>query len=387
MAIINFNSISGVSTISATSSITVGDKFISSAGVGLGQTTLAGRNAGVSTATGTIIFNSNNAKVQVYNGTEWVSIGDEQYIEATGGTISDYESGSYIYRAHIFTSSGTFSVTAAPAGASVEYLVVAGGGSGGQNNGGGAGGGGGGGFRTSVVGATSGGGASAEPDFPVSTSPGSYTVTIGAGAAAVNGSAGGQGTASVFNNGGPNPISSTGGGGGGNQSPASSGGSGGGGGEISPTAAGGAGTPGQGYSGGNGNFTGGNSGAGGGGAGQAGQNSTAPAVGSGGNGQSSIIAYGPSNPVTYAGGGGASGNGLAGSSGGAGGGGNGGAGSGGSGTVTSGTFATGGGGGGTYQTGAGTASGGSGIVVVRYQIGALAATAKATGGAISYYQW
>ena len=37
--------------------ITVGDKFINSSGVGLGQTTTAGRNAGINTAIGTIIYN------------------------------------------------------------------------------------------------------------------------------------------------------------------------------------------------------------------------------------------------------------------------------------------------------------------------------------------
>ena len=45
---------------------------------------------------------------------------------------------------------------------------------------------------------------------------------------------------------------------------------------------------------------------------------------------------------------------------------------------------TGGGGGGGGSVGTG-ANGGSGIVVVRYQIGQLAASAKATGGAISFY--
>jgi len=50
---------------------------------------------------------------------------------ATGGVISDYTSGSDVYRAHIFTSSGTFNVTALgtnnPTSDKVEYLVVAGG--------------------------------------------------------------------------------------------------------------------------------------------------------------------------------------------------------------------------------------------------------------------
>ena len=33
-------------------------------------------------------------------------------LTATGGVISDYTSGSDVYRAHIFTSSGTFDVSA-----------------------------------------------------------------------------------------------------------------------------------------------------------------------------------------------------------------------------------------------------------------------------------
>jgi hypothetical protein len=33
-------------------------------------------------------------------------------LTATGGVISDYVDGSDVYRAHIFTSSGTFDVTA-----------------------------------------------------------------------------------------------------------------------------------------------------------------------------------------------------------------------------------------------------------------------------------
>ena len=66
-----------------------------------------------------------------------------QGITATGGVISDYTSGPAIYRAHIFTSSGTFSVSALspnPTFNSVEYLVVAGGGGGGGSYGGSGGG-------------------------------------------------------------------------------------------------------------------------------------------------------------------------------------------------------------------------------------------------------
>ena len=89
---------------------------------------------------------------------------------ASGGMISDYTSGSDIYRAHIFNATGTFVVSSLSndptLGNTVDALVVAGGGGGGgQYHGGG---GGAGGMRTST-------------SIPVSTSPGAYTVTIGAG--------------------------------------------------------------------------------------------------------------------------------------------------------------------------------------------------------------
>ena len=70
-------------------------------------------------------------------------------LTATGGVISDYtDPGSgTIYRSHVFTSSGTFTVSQAAVAIpnNVEYLVVAGGGGGGGNVGGG---GGAGGYRT-----------------------------------------------------------------------------------------------------------------------------------------------------------------------------------------------------------------------------------------------
>ena len=79
-------------------------------------------------------------------GTDASNLYVEGGLTATGGVISDYVDGSDIYRAHIFTSSGTFDVTAPGAfGDTVEYLVVAGGGGGGEyasNRGGGGGAGG-----------------------------------------------------------------------------------------------------------------------------------------------------------------------------------------------------------------------------------------------------
>jgi hypothetical protein len=53
-------------------------------------------------------------------------------LTATGGVISDYTDGPAVYRAHVFTSTGTFTVSAPGGyGDTVEYLVVAGGGGGG----------------------------------------------------------------------------------------------------------------------------------------------------------------------------------------------------------------------------------------------------------------
>ena len=56
-------------------------------------------------------------------------------LTATGGIISDYTSGSDVYRAHIFTSSGALNVSALSQniinGDNVDLLVVAGGGGGG----------------------------------------------------------------------------------------------------------------------------------------------------------------------------------------------------------------------------------------------------------------
>ena len=345
-------------------------------------------------------------------------------LTATGGVISDYTSPpGAVYRAHVFTSSGTFTVSALSTNPtlpnSVEYLVVGGGGAGGSAAGGGAGG-----FRTNVPGYPAVGTA-----FPVTAGPTSYSVIIGAGAAGFSNNSqsvvANNGSVSVFDNGGPNPISSAGGGGGGHYpgSNGAAGGSGGGGGTPSPPFAGGAGTnyPGptqQGFPGGSGSTTLYTSG-GGGGAGAVGADATPTQSGPGGAGYP--IAIETAAAKTYAGGGGGGvqqGPGKAAGAGGAGGGGGGGAwtsatwGLGGSpggqpgapgGSLSTsppfsagssptadgwggdGGTSTGGGGGGMGVSVTHSGSGGSGIVVVRYQIAQLTATAKATGGAISFY--
>ena len=163
-------------------------------------------------------------------------------LTATGGVISDYTSGSDVYRSHIFTSSGTLNVTALGTfPAAVDYLVVAGGGGGGCRGGGGGAGG----LRATTD--QTGGGGSLESAVPVAVAP--YAVVVGAGgdgsvatdAKGVNGV-----NSSLAYNGGT--ITSTGGGGGGSDvsGPGAPGGSGGGG---SNNNAKGSGTANQGYDG------------------------------------------------------------------------------------------------------------------------------------------
>ncbi len=310
-------------------------------------------------------------------------------LTATGGIINDYSSGPVVYRSHIFTTSGTFDITAlGDFGTTIEYLVVAGGGGGGNGNGGG---GGGGGYRTNVTGDTSGGGASAEPPYTIAT--GAYTVTVGGGGIGAPPSGPGQsGSPSDFH---PTPVShpsptfirSIGGGaaGGGNNNGAT-GGSGGGGGGRAGSTNGGSGTANQGYDGGGGNHP--NYG-GGGGAGAGAVGGDAPGSGPGGAGgnglRTSIVGStypigtpgpGPTTGGWLAGGGNGTNDGAHGAQ-------TGGAGGGATGRGAIGTVSTGGGGGGDAGTGV-TGTGGSGIVVIRYQI-ASTATAKASGGAISFY--
>ena len=340
---------------------------------------------------------------------------------ATGGVINDYTDGSTVYRAHIFTSSGTFEVTSVGnIETGVEYLVVGGGGAGGEQHGGG---GGAGGLLTNLSGYPL-----AQAAYPISVGP--YTVRIGAGGNAVNDDRA-PGSKSEFY---PTPVShpsptrirAEGGGGGGSYQPddakraGADGGSGGGGvGLDRPSVApGGAGEnyPGptqQGFPGGTGP-TGGAApgGAGGGGATAAGTGHpdipSSPGAGAGVGGAGAQVAIagptattftgvGAKNPSNnqyqyFAGGGGGGAYQSSGNTGGAGG-----VGGGGTGAnfpdpfpqpnvqARQGLFATGGGGGGSGQGGRPGGSGGSGICIIRYKLAFTTGTAKATGGAISFY--
>jgi len=154
-------------------------------------------------------------------------------IKATGGSVEEIGD----YKVHTFTSAGTFTVDSIDAGLptpakAVDYVVVGGGGGGGYSYGGGAGAGG---FREGHVEAISGpytaSPLAASSSIPISASPGSYPVAVGAGGGQSGLYNDGQnGSTSTFST-----ISSSGGGGGGGtgQGPGNPGGSGGGGGKQS----------------------------------------------------------------------------------------------------------------------------------------------------------
>ena len=342
--ILTANSFIGISSVT----ITNGTSSLNKHSVGIGTTDTAGRNAGVGTAVGTLVYNSQTKEVQVYNADKtWAAVYEEPFV-ATGGSKT-YSGDNTI---HTFTSPGTFQVTSGSRN-NLEYLVVAGGG------GAGGGGGGAGGYRTGT-------------GFSVST--GSYPVAVGAGGNGGTGNPGSHGSAgndSVFST-----ITSAGGGRGGGSGggAAGNGGSGGGGGQDQPGVVGSGNTPPvsppQGNNGGGSERGGYGGGGGGGGAGQAGSNAVSISGvisrgGAGGNGTANSIS---GSSVTYAGGGGGGCNTNTSNAPGVGPGGSGGGGNGAStvnGNGNAGSVNTGGGGGGGEYNGNG-AGGGSGIVIVSY---------------------
>lgn len=268
---------------------------------------------------------------------------------ATGGTVTNYTENGTNYRAHIFTTVGTSSITFVTTG-TVEVLVVAGGGGGGSR-----------GSQTYGGGGGGAGGLIHTASYYVAS--GSYPITVGGGG--VGGSAAvdsnnGNGTNSVFNN-----LTAVGGGGGGGYARTGSlGGSGGGNGRDN-AGVGGSGTSGQGRAGGSAPTGSGptyNSiGGGGGGYSSAGAAGGSSGTGNGGDGFLSSIT---GTKLYYAGGGGGYAQGFAGGASGSGVGGTGGA-DGGAGET--GKDGRGGGGGGSSGGNPG-GGGGSGIVVVRYPL-------------------
>lgn len=273
----------------------------------------------------------------VYAGTtlSWNQLSKNLDFFASGGVVTEAINSGIVYRVHSFTNVGisTFVVNRP---IKIEYLIVGGGGGSGAvsaNNASGAGGAGG--LLTNLGGT------------PAELTAQNYTLTVGGGGAggiAVNGDRGQNGGNSSFLD-----FTALGGGGGGGNITifltGSSGGSGGGGGNNST---GGSGTSGQGNDGGDNFGTGG-------GAGQSGND--------GGNGLELNIT---GTPLYYAGGGARpfstarplGGGGFGDST-------NGG------GDSTDGEPNTGGGGGARWGAGIPGRIGGSGVIIVRYQIGVV----------------
>jgi predicted acyltransferase (DUF342 family) len=300
---------------------------------------------------GMVRYNASTSRIEYYNG-NWVTPG---IVVATGGTVST----SGDYKIHTFTESNNFVVTN---GGTVEYLMVGGGGSGSSG-------------RIDLYVPGGGGGGGGVIQGTITVSPGTYSVGVGDGGAAVewlNGSGreGNPGSDTTFNSlialgggrGRLNNGTSDGNGG-------SGGGSGGGGSDTTRTDGqtskdGGYGLLRQGHHGGKaypytGNQSSSNAGGGGGGAGVPGGHARSATGGNGGNGLTSSIS---GTSVTYGGGGGG-----AGATAGSGGLGGGGSGSTGSTNGGNGTANTGGGGGGNRGNGGGSSgAGGSGIVIIRY---------------------
>jgi hypothetical protein len=211
----------------------------------------------------------------LFNQAEYLS-----YVESLGFTLELYNNNYYAKK--VFTGSQSWSVPSEFRGLSAHVLVVAGGGAGGTNVGGGGGAGG-------LI-----------NNLSFVTSESSYSVQVGAGGVCRTGSdsIGGtepSGTNSVFSS-----LTAVGGGGAGsyNTGAGAGGGSGGGGAGWNAPAGGGSGTAGQGFAGGAGASTNG-TGGGGGGATSAGNNGITNGQTSEVGGGSGLSVFG----VTYASGG------------------------------------------------------------------------------------
>ena len=272
--------------------------FLTGTSVGVGTTTTTGRNAGVGTANGTLIYNSTGNKLEIYADNAWKEIQQKTPFNVSGGTVSNNVNRTD-FVTHTFTSPGNF--VSGGSIVSAEIFVIGGGGGGGGNRYGGGGGAGGAMLATGV-----------------SVDPGTYAVSIGSGGNGGPGSAqGSDGGNTIFNPGGAQQRQGTGGGGGASYDGGSvgrGGGSGGGassrppssGGSASQPSAPGSGTD-YGNRGGNYNTPGGGwCPAGGGGAAAQGVDSPSTRHNGGGNGGAGVQLSISGTATYYGGGGGAS---------------------------------------------------------------------------------
>ena len=94
--ILTANSFIGISSVT----ITNGTSSLNKHSVGIGTTDTAGRNAGVGTAVGTLVYNSQTKEVQVYNADKtWAAVYEEPFV-ATGGSKHTLEIIQFIHLLH-----------------------------------------------------------------------------------------------------------------------------------------------------------------------------------------------------------------------------------------------------------------------------------------------
>jgi hypothetical protein len=137
-------------------------KLIASVGIRLPGFTDSTRPGGEQ---GLMIYNSQSGIVEIFDGSEWNNVSTGSFtLNAVGG--SEYESNGYKY--HVFVGPGTFSVTEAKAGATIDVLVVAGGGGAGNYY---------------YCGGSGAGGVVNVQNYPVQAIGNSAPVTVGAGGA------------------------------------------------------------------------------------------------------------------------------------------------------------------------------------------------------------
>jgi len=134
-------------------------------GITLGSYTTAQRDALTGISAGTVIYNSSDNVVQVYNGSTWDILSN--VFSATGGNVDGLQPGNG-YKYHTFTAPGQFQITSGTK--NLEILVVGGGGGGGSCNSGAGSDGGAGGGAGGVVSAT----------YP-NMGPGVFNITVGPG--------------------------------------------------------------------------------------------------------------------------------------------------------------------------------------------------------------
>ena len=166
----------------STSQINVGETFLKPTAIGIGSTTIAGRNAGVGTASGTLSYAADTGLFLYIESKGWIKVAP--LITATGGTKT--EDGSR--KVHTFTSPGSFIIDG---DVTANILVVAGGGSGGRGD-----------WTSSSSSEGTGGGGAGGLRYrsSISMSPGTYSIEVGTGGP--GGTNGG-----LFSNGGSSFIS------------------------------------------------------------------------------------------------------------------------------------------------------------------------------------